>query len=133
MDNSVPIILKTCVYIGIGGALGANARYWVGGWLTQRLEGTFPYATFIVNITGAFLLGLLVTLITERYVVAHPHVRLLVAVGFLGSYTTFSTFEYETLALARSADYFLALLNVGLSLCIGFVAVWLGVWLARFL
>ena len=129
----MPTILKTCVYIGIGGALGANARYWVGGWLTQRLEGTFPYATFFVNITGAFLLGLFITLIAERYVVANPHLRLLVAVGFLGSYTTFSTFEYETFALTSSASYFVALLNIGLSLCIGFVAVWLGVWLARFL
>ena len=133
MDNSLSTILKTCFYIGIGGALGANTRYWVGGWLAGRLGGTFPHATFFVNITGSFLLGLFITIIAERYIVADPHLRLLVVVGFLGSYTTFSTFEYETFALATSGGYLVALLNVGLSLCAGFVAVWLGLWLARFL
>ncbi len=133
MDSSWLTILKLSFYIGIGGALGANARYWIGGWLTGRLEGVFPYATFFVNVTGSFILGLFITLIAERYIVIHPHLRPLIAIGFLGSYTTFSTFEYETFALANSGSYLQAILNAGLSLSAGFVAVWLGIRLARFL
>ena len=133
MDKPWLTILTKSLYIGIGGCLGANARYWLGGWLNGRWGATFPYATFVVNITGSFLLGLFVTLITERYIVSHPNLRLLIAIGFIGSYTTFSTFEYETFALAETGSYFQALLNVGLSLFVGFVAVWLGARLARFL
>ena len=69
----------------------------------------------------------------KRHIVSDAHLRLLVTVGFLGTHTTFSTFEYETFALASSGGYLVVLLNVGLSLCAGFVAVWLGIWLARLL
>ncbi|MCZ6678880.1 MAG: fluoride efflux transporter CrcB [Candidatus Poribacteria bacterium] len=132
MDDLWFTILKRSLYIGIGGCLGANARYWLGGWVTERLGDTFPYGTFVANITGSFVLGLFITLITERYIVSNPNLRLLIAIGFVGSYTTFSTFEYETFALAESGSYFRALLNAGLSLIAGFVAVWLGARLARF-
>jgi len=131
MDN--PTILTKSLYIGIGGFLGANARYWLGGCLNERWGTTFPYATFVVNISGSFFLGLFVTLITERYIVTNPSLRLLIATGFIGSYTTFSTFEYETFALASSGSYFRALLNIVSNLLIGFVAVWLGAKLARLL
>jgi CrcB protein len=94
--------------------------------LSDRWGATFPYATFVVNISGSFVLGLFITLITERYIVAHSHLRLLISIGFLGAYTTFSTFEYETFALAEAGSYFHALLNVALSVLVGFIAVWLG-------
>lgn len=133
MDNSVLTLLKTSLYIGIGGGLGANARYWIGSWLAERLPHSFPYGTFFVNITGSFLFGLFITLLTEHFLITDQRLRLTIAVGFLGSYTTFSTFEYETFALATSIGCLTALLNVGLSLCAGFAAVWLGIWLARLL
>ncbi len=133
MNNPWLTILTKSLYIGIGGYLGANARYWLGGYLNGMRGTTFPYATFVVNIMGSFFLGLFVTLITERYIVSNPNLRLLIAIGFIGSYTTFSTFEYETFALAEVGSYFQALLNAGLNLLVGFVAVWLGARLARFL
>jgi fluoride exporter len=116
LDSPGLTVLQKILYIGIGGGLGANARYWIGGWLAKRLGGVFPYATLFVNVTGSFLLGLFVVLISERYVAATPSLRLLLAVGFLGSYTTFSTFEYETFSLASSGSYLQAALNVGFSL-----------------
>ena len=133
MDKAWLTILTKIFHIGIGGFLGANARYWLGGCVNGRWGVTFPYATFVVNLTGSFFLGLFVTLITERYVVFHPNLRLLIAIGFIGSYTTFSTLEYETFALAETGSYFHAVLNASLSLLFGFVAVWLGVRFARFL
>jgi fluoride exporter len=133
LDSPGFTVLQKILYIGIGGGLGANARYWVGWWLIKRWGDVFPYATLFVNVTGSFLLGLFVVLISERYIVTDPNLRLLIAVGFLGSYTTFSTFEYQTFALASSGRYLQAALNFGFSLVAGFVAVWLGVRLARFL
>ena len=133
MNDSLRVVMVKSFYIGIGGFLGANARYWLGGWVIDRLGESFPHATFAVNVIGSFVLGLFVTLTTERYIVSHPNVRLLVAIGLIGSFTTFSTFEYETFALANTGSYWLAGLNACLSLTAGFVAVWLGARLALFL
>lgn len=133
MDASLLTLLKTCLYVGIGGGLGANARYLIDSWLTQRLADNFPYGTTFVNITGSFLFGLLITLFTEHYLVMDHRLRMIIFVGFLGSYTTFSTFEYETFQLATSVGCLIALLNVGLSVCAGFAALWFGIWLARLL
>lgn len=119
------------LWIGLGGFLGANARYWLGGWVTARLGTAFPWGTFVINVSGSLLLGLLMGALLERWV-APPQVRLLCAIGFLGAYTTFSTFEYETLELAGSGSLGWALLNVLASVCVGFLAVWLGMKLARF-
>jgi CrcB protein len=111
--------------VAAGGALGAVARYFLGGTVLSRVASPFPTATFVINVTGSFILGFFLTLVTER---AHfsPHVRLAVAVGFVGAYTTFSTFEYETLRLAEERGMTLALLNVVLSVAVGFAAVWGG-------
>ena len=92
----------------------------------------FPFGTFVINITGSFILGLFMTLATERYVLP-PAVRLMVPIGFVGAYTTFSAFEYETFALMRTGSFLMALLNVVLSVVAGFVAVYLGARLGRFL
>src|SRR5438067_7678236 len=93
-----PEALHRIFWVGLGGFLGANARYWVGGWIQDRWGADFPWSTFVINITGSFILGLFVTLTTERFALRNaPALRLLVAIGFVGAYTTFSTFEFETL------------------------------------
>jgi fluoride exporter len=119
-------------WVGLGGFVGANARYWIGGWVQARWGAAFPWSTFVINITGSFILGLFVTLLGERYIVrGAPALRLLVAVGFVGAYTTFSTFELETLGLVQTAAWLRALGNAFGSLFAGFLAVWLGVLLGR--
>ncbi len=113
--------------VALGGALGALARYAVGTWVQGRLpQSSFPWGTFVINTTGSFVLGFVATLLTERYLVS-PHWRPLVAIGFVGAYTTFSTFEYET---ARLQSSWQALGNLLGSVVLGYVAVWLGIRLA---
>ncbi len=109
----------------IGGGSGALLRYVVGTAIMQRFGATFPYGTFFINITGSFLIGVLMTLLTERFQ-PHPNWRLLLVVGFLGGYTTFSSFEFETLQAMRQGSKWIALLNVVGSVVAGYLAVWLG-------
>lgn len=116
--------------VAAGGALGAVLRYYLGGTMLGRTAAPFPTATFVINVTGSFILGLFLTLATERFNVS-PHLRLAVAVGFVGAYTTFSTFEYETAKLIEDGDVTRALLNVVLSFVVGLLAVWLGIFAAR--
>ncbi len=92
--------------IGMGGFIGAIARYGVAVWIGQRWGRSFPLGTFVINVSGSFLIGLLMTLMTER-IIENPQWRLLLVVGFLGAYTTFSTFEYETGALLRDGEWLL--------------------------
>ena len=112
--------------VGLGGFLGSIARYWVGSLITCRVGARFPYGTLVINISGSFLIGLMVTLLAER---SHwsPNLLYLIPIGFIGAYTTFSTFEFEAFRSVRTGDFFLALLYVMLSVIVGFVAVWLGV------
>ena len=116
--------------IAAGAVIGANARYWIGLWAADRFGVSFPYGTLIVNIAGCFLLGMLVTLATGRVAIS-PEARLLVAVGFFGSFTTFSSFAVETLALAQGGALMRALLNIFANNAIGLVAAWLGIVSAR--
>lgn len=81
--------------ISLGGILGANARYVLGTWIATRYGTSFPYGTLVINVSGSFVIGLFLTLIAERFVL-HPNWRLFFAVGFLGAYTTFSTFSFES-------------------------------------
>jgi CrcB protein len=118
------------VIIGVGGFLGANARYLVASWAAQRFGTTFPYGTFIINVTGSFLLGMFLALLQDR-VAVHPHYRLFFAVGFLGAYTTFSTFSYESLRLLQEGNMLLALINLFGSLAVGLLGVILGFGLGR--
>jgi CrcB protein len=117
--------MMNIVVIGIGGALGAVARYGIALWVGQRWGRSFPLGTFVINVSGSFLIGLLMTLLAERFT-ANPQWRLLLVVGFLGAYTTFSTFEYETSALLKDGEWVFAMLNVTMSVVVGFIALKLG-------
>jgi CrcB protein len=112
----------------LGGGLGSLARYLAGTAITTRLASPFPLGTMAINITGSFLIGLLMTLLSER--LPHPNWRLLLVVGFLGGYTTFSSFEWETFSAVRGGGFWIGLLNVLGSVCFGYAAVWLGALLA---
>jgi len=116
--------------IGMGGALGANARYLVANWAAQRLGTVFPYGTFIINVSGSFALGFFLAFLQERILIP-PHYRLFFAVGFLGAYTTFSTFTYESLRLFQDGSTFLGLANILGSTVVGLLAVVLGFVLGR--
>ncbi|HEV7967133.1 MAG TPA: fluoride efflux transporter CrcB [Candidatus Acidoferrales bacterium] len=112
--------------VGLGGFLGSIARFWLGSYITYRMGARFPYGTFAINMSGSFLIGLVVTLLADRGRWS-PNLLYLIPIGFIGAYTTFSTFELEAFRSARNGDLFLALLNVVLSVALGFIAVWLGV------
>jgi CrcB protein len=119
----------TYFLISIGAVLGANLRYLVGGWVADRLGPAFPFGTLVINVTGSLVIGFVLTLASERLVA--PWVRTAVAIGFLGSYTTFSTFSYETMALIEDGALLRAVANVGASVGVALVGVYLGMVLAR--
>jgi CrcB protein len=112
--------------VAIGGALGSVLRFWVGGYVSNRMGTRFPYGTFIINVTASFLIGLILTLLAER---THwsPNWRYFIPIGFIGGYSTFSTFEYETFRTFQDGEVLMAGLNIVLSVIVGFVSVWLGV------
>ena len=116
--------------VAAGGAVGAVARLLVSGWVAQRLGASFPYGTLAVNVTGSLLLGFILTLATERASFP-PEVRPLVAVGFVGAYTTFSTFSWETMQLLLAGNVWEGAVNIAGSLAAGLVAVLIGIALAR--
>jgi CrcB protein len=116
--------------IALGGGAGSLARYLAGTAIMTRLGGRFPFGTLAVNVTGSFLIGLLLTLLTER-LQPSPNLRLLLVVGFLGGYTTFSSFEWETYSTVREGGIWMGLANVIGSVLFGYAAVWLGAFLAR--
>ena len=117
-------------YIAVGSAIGGVSRYLVGG-LSQRLVGgTFPSGTLLINVTGSFLLGLILRYGVETTTLT-PEVRAFLTVGFCGGYTTFSTFSYETVALAEDGDWTRAALYVALSVGLSLVATFVGFIAAR--
>jgi CrcB protein len=118
--------VRTIVAIAIAGALGALARYGVDGLVSRRLPAAFPWGTFVVNISGAFVLGLLMTLMTEQLTTA-PWLRSALTIGLLGAYTTFSTLSYETYRLLEDGAVGLAAANMLGSMAAGLFAVYLGV------
>jgi len=124
--------MQNIFIIGIGGFLGAVARYSVGLWIGQKWGRSFPLGTFFINVSGSFLIGFLMALFTERLML-NPQWRMFLVIGFLGAYTTFSTFEYETGALLRDSEWLIASLNVVLSVFVGFIALKLGEGAARIL
>ncbi|MDZ7637829.1 MAG: fluoride efflux transporter CrcB [Bryobacterales bacterium] len=109
-----------------GSGLGGLLRYAAGNYVLARLDWRYPAGTFLINIVGSFFIGLAMSLLTERWEV-HPYWRLFLVVGLLGGFTTFSTFEFETLQAARNGHRAIAVLYVMSSVGFGYLAVWLGV------
>jgi CrcB protein len=122
--------LGSLALVGVGGFLGALARYWVGVAVAGRYGTSWPYGTFIINISGCFMIGFFLTLTSERLLL-HEAWRFFFPVGFVGAYTTFSTYEYETLRLIEDGAWGRALSYVVTSTLVGFGAVWLAAWAAR--
>jgi CrcB protein len=118
------------VWIALGGAMGAIARYSVGVWVYERVGTRFPYGTLVINVTGCFLMGLAMSLL-DSHLDLNPAWRYAVPVGFIGAYTTFSTFEYETLHAMQNGQVATAFIYFAGSLVMGFVGVWLGMQFGR--
>jgi CrcB protein len=115
----------------LGGGVGSLSRYLIGTALVTRYGTRLPIVgTMTINITGSFLIGLLMTLITERYG-ANSNLRPLLVIGFLGGYTTFSSFEWETYSAIRDGGFWIGIFNVVGSVTLGYAAVWLGALAAR--
>lgn len=116
--------------VGIGGGLGSILRFWLGSYIGTRMGTRFPYGTFVINITGSFLIGVVFAFLTARTQWS-PNWRYLIPIGFIGGYTTFSSFEYETLQTIRDGQIGLGLLYVAASVAVGFAAVWGGMMAGR--
>jgi fluoride exporter len=111
--------------VGVGGFIGSIARFWLAAYVGQRMGTRFPYGTFLINASGSFLIGMVMTILTERTHLS-PAYRYLIPIGFIGGYTTFSTFEYETLRAIQDGQFTIGLLNIALSVLVGFLMVWTG-------
>jgi fluoride exporter len=117
--------LTKIIYVAIGGAFGAAARYGLSLVFANTLT-PFPFATFLINITGSFLIGFAITKFE-----GNDTLRLLLITGFLGAYTTFSTFEFETFSLTQTKQLAIAFAYVSMSFAIGLIGVFVGVWLGK--
>jgi CrcB protein len=118
------------VAVAVGGAFGAVARFAIDAWVSERTGGLFPWGTLVINLSGAFLLGLLATLAIDRAVLS-PDIRPIAMIGFLGAYTTFSTWMLDCWRLMQDGAWALAVANLVGSVLLGLVAVGLGVALGR--
>ena len=124
--------MQKYILIAIGGALGSIARYWVGSAIAGRMGFKFPYGTLVVNITACLIIGFSLTYLSRRADLS-PAWRFLIPIGFIGAYSTFSTYEWETLAEVRSGAFALAALYAVGSLVLGLAATWAGAALGEML
>jgi CrcB protein len=115
--------------LSVGGVLGVNARYWLGVWINRWASAQFPWATFTINLSGAFAIGFLTALLARWS--PHSYLRLLLLVGFLGGYTTFSTFAFESVTLWQRGEWAFSLTYMVGSVVAGCAAVILGAALAH--
>ncbi len=122
--------MQKYIYIALGGSLGSIARYWVGSTIASRLGTKFPYGTFVINITACVIIGFSLTYLNRR-IELNPAWRFLVPIGFVGAYSTFSTYEWETLSTVRSGAFLEASLYAFSSLFLGLIAVWAGILIAE--
>lgn len=118
------------ILIGLAGFIGTLTRYWMSGVVARRYGETFPLGTLVVNLVGCFLVGLLFYLLQERFLV-NQTVRTVVLIGFLGGFTTFSSFGLQTFTLLQDGEFGLALLNLSIANIFGLFLVWAGYTLAR--
>ncbi len=118
--------MQKYLFIALGGALGAIARYWVGAAVGSRMGTRFPYGTFIINMSACIIIGFSITLISKRADL-NPAWRYMIPIGFVGAYSTFSTYEWETLSSLREGAFTVAALYAFGSLILGLVATWAGI------
>jgi fluoride exporter len=123
------VLILRCIYIAAGGAAGSLLRYFVQGWGQSLIKGTFPLGTLIVNVVGCFLIGAVQLLAFHAKI--SSEVRIGLTIGVLGGFTTFSAFGWDTFAMLNDGQMPRALLNVLLSVILGFIAVWAGYRLAE--
>lgn len=126
--------MKEIMIVAFGGSIGAVCRYLVGNWTLARFGAGFPYATLIVNVTGCFIIGFFMNIISEKMLESqlfNSYARLLIATGFLGALTTFSAYSYETFLLIERGNVTLAFYNTAANLIVGFFSTWLGMNMAR--
>lgn len=116
--------------VGLGGFFGAISRYAVDSWASSLFGSSLPMGTIVVNISGSFLLGFLFTAFLENMTNDH-HLSLIIAYGFIGAYTTYSTFMLDSLKLANTGSFYFAVLNIGASLIFGLIAVYLGAYTGK--
>jgi CrcB protein len=127
------LLMSTWLYIlvGVGGFVGANARFLVARAVGALFETRFPLGTFVINISGSFLLGILGAIVAQKVMPSSEAMRLALGVGFLGAFTTFSTFEFETHALLEDGSWLTAAVNMFASLLVGLIAVRAGIVVAK--
>ena len=118
--------METLLFVAIGGGVGSVTRYLTSVWAAGKFGVDFPYGTLLVNVAGCYLIGLFMILATERFMLP-AHWRLLIASGFLGGLTTFSSFGYETLKLVQDGELLPAVQNVAANLFTGLAATWIGI------
>jgi len=125
-------MIKTLLLVGTGGFLGSVSRFLASRYIQEIFRTAFPYGTFLVNISGCFLIGLIYG-VSDRSALLTPGWKLFLAVGFCGGFTTFSTFANENLALLRDGEFYYFFLYSGLSVLLGITATFLGVLLTKIL
>lgn len=123
-------MIKNYFLVFFGGGIGAMARYYLSGAVYRFLPADFPYGNLLVNITGCLTIGLLMTLMEERFL-SEPSLRIFLTIGILGGFTTFSSFSYETIALLRDAEVLRASLNITVSVFGCLAATALGMFIGR--
>jgi fluoride exporter len=114
------------VLVALGGAIGSVTRYLVGGWFASRFGPAFPYGTFFINVSGSFVIGFFLAFTQERLTIS-PYWRLFFAVGFVGGYTTFSTFEYESIRLLQDGELLLSTVYLVGSVIVGALSAIAGI------
>ncbi|MBD2439213.1 fluoride efflux transporter CrcB [Nostoc sp. FACHB-110] len=123
--------LRYPIAISLGAIAGALSRYYITLWFADRFGISFPYGTFFINLSGCLAMGFFMTLAVEKMAIISPEIRLMVATGFLGAYTTFSTYGLETINLLRGRVFLSAFIYWGGSALLGVISVQLGVFLAK--
>ena len=122
--------MQKYLYVALGGALGSLLRFWIGSAVGSRMGTRFPYGTFVINISACIIIGFVLTIMGSRTEV-NPAWRFLIPIGFVGAYSTFSTFEWEIFTNLQTGAFLISVSYLVLSLVLGFVGIWGGVLIAK--